>query len=352
MHVFDYRFLKNKSVNRDILNRAVNIAKLDGRVSDLLNRESGLTEALARNAILMSVVDSNAIEGIGTSSDRVVGLVGGSVRPTGHDEDEMVGYSEALGFIHKNHGNLQMNKETILTIYGILMSRTQTGQVTFKKRDNVIVDRDADGNICNVYGTVPAKDTERCVEQMLCAYMEVRDDPDVNPLLLIPCIVMDFLRIHPFPDGNGRMSRLLTTLLLYQEGYTVCRYVSLESKMNSSKKDYYRVLEESQIGWFENSCDFSPFIGYFLGELFLCYRDLNMLAGRTVGRRRKTEGLELFLGLTAVPVSKRELCDMFPEISETSVERVLKNMCDSGRIGKVGSGRSVRYVRMRKDRQD
>ena len=344
MHIFDYRFLKTMKVDSDILNRALNIENINGRIQVCLENMSPISEALVNNAILMSVRDSNAIEGIGTTADRVAGLVSGSVIPRGHDENEMVGYSEALRFIHQNHSEITLSKQSILDLYTMLMSRSERNGPGFKSHDNVIVDRGPEGHISNVYPTVPAKDTEFCMDQLIWSYWEARNDVGINSLLLIPCFIMDFLRIHPFSDGNGRMSRLLTVLLLYQEGYDVCRYVSMESKINSSKMDYYRALEESQIGWFDNECDYGPFIRYFLGELFLCYRDLNRMTGEELGRKRKSGSMEVFLRLTSVPVSKSDLMAMFPDVSKMTVERTLKRMCDSGSIKKIGSGRSTRYV--------
>ena len=344
MHTFDYRFLKTIKVDPEIMNRALNIENINGRTHEHLDGRASITEALINNAIIMSVRDSNAIEGIGTTAERMAGLVNGSVAPRGHDENEIVGYSEALRYIHQNHSKITISKQSILDLYAILMSRSERNEIGFKTRDNVIVDRDINGKISVIHPTVPAEETEECIDQLIGAFWEVRDDTDISSLLLIPCFIMDFLRIHPFSDGNGRMSRLMTTLLLYQEGYDVCRYVSMESKINSSKMDYYRALEESEVGWFDNECDYSPFIHYFLGELFLCYRDLNRVAGEELGRRKKTENLEIFLRLTSVPVSKSDLILMFPHISKMSIERTLKRLCDAGDIEMMGSGRSVRYI--------
>ncbi|MBO4568931.1 MAG: Fic family protein [Candidatus Methanomethylophilaceae archaeon] len=331
-------------VDPDILNRALNIENINGRTQTGLKDVSSVSEALVNNAILMSVRDSNAIEGIGTTADRVAGLVNGSIMPRGHDENEMVGYSEALRYIHRNYSEITLSKQFVLDLYAMLMSRSERNEPGFKTRDNVIVDRGPDGNVSKVYPTVPAKDAEYCMDQLICSYWEARNDMDISSLLLIPCFIMDFLRIHPFSDDNGRMSRLLTTLLLYQEGYDVCRYISMESKINHSKMDYYKALEESQIGWFDNECDYSPFIHYFLGELFLCYRDLNRMLGEELGRKRKAGGIEVFLRLVSVPVSKSDLMAMYPDISKITVERTLKRMCDSGFIEKIGSGKSTRYV--------
>ncbi len=214
----------------------------------------------------------------------------------------------------------------------------------FKDRDNAIVERSRDGTIVNVHRTVPAKDTEHCVEQMVGAYWEVRDDPGVNKLLLIPCFIMDFLCIHPFRDGNGRMSRLLTTLLLYQEGYGVCMYTSMESKINAGRADYYSALERSEKGWFDSACDYTPFISYFLSQLFLCYREYGIMMGTEMGRSRRSNPLKVFLCSCPVPVSKADVLSMFPELSETTVERVLSELRRSGDIRMIGGRRNARYA--------
>jgi len=343
MHVFDYRFLRSRSVDPDVLNRAVNIGIIKARTAPD-RRKGTIMEALERKAIIMSVTDSNAIEGIRTSEVRMVGLMADKVAPRGHEEREIAGYRDALRFIHRNHGTIPVDKASILRIYGILMGYSETDPPSFKSRDNVIVDREPDGTISAVYPTVPSEETEAAVDQMVWAFAEARNDPDINKLLLIPCFVMDFLRIHPFLDGNGRMSRLLTVLLLYQEGYDVCRYVSMESKINAAKQDYYRSLEESQKGWFENNCDYGPFISFFLGQLFLCYRDLDRYVGEGLSRSKKSDALETYLRMCSVPVSKSELKVFFPSLSETTVERTLKAMCDSGEIVRVGNGKASRYV--------
>ncbi len=347
VHIFDYRFLKNDSVDVDIFNRACNIERSKGNTANQPRDIGPVMSALENRAILMSVMDSNAIEGIRTTEDRLVALVSGRVSPIGHDECEIAGYRDALRFIHLNHENIILNKEFILELYNMLMSNTGDGPFGFKERDNVIIDRGADGTITDMYRTVSAAETEESIDQLLMSYWEVRDDVGIHKLLLIPCFIMDFLRIHPFPDGNGRMSRLLTTLLLYQEGYDICRYVSMESKINSSKAYYYKALEESQVGWFENDCDYRPFISYFLDQLFLCYRELNLNLGTEMGRRKGSDALESFLRMCTIHVSKRDLCSMFPDISESTVSRVLKRMCDSGELMRIGGSKSTRYVRVK-----
>ncbi len=344
MHTFDYRFLKEVAMDPAILNRISNIERARGSSPGMSKGSEEVASAMESRAMVMSVMDSNAIEGIRTSEERIVGIVSGGTAPMGHDELEIAGYRDALRFIHRNHGSMVLDMGTILELYGMLMAHTGIEDPGFKRRDNIIVSRGPDGTMTGVSRTVPASETEESMASMLAAYWEVRDDPDVHSLLLIPCFIMDFLRIHPFPDGNGRMSRLLTTLLLYQEGYDVCRYVSMESKINAGKADYYRALEESQVGWFEGDCDYTPFIRYILGQLLMCYRDLNRIMGMELGRRRKSGSLEMFLRICGIPVSKRDLCTMFPELSEVTVSRTLARLCGEGVLEKVGGSRSTRYA--------
>ena len=166
----------------------------------------------------------------------------------------------------------------------------------------------------------------------------------INSLLLISCFIVDFLRIHPFEDGNGRMSRLLTALLLYQEGYDICRYVSLESRINASKDRYYGALEDSETGWFDNASDYTPFIEYFLGVLFLSYREYDRRLASAVGRSGKSAAVRDLVLNVNMPISKREIAAMLPDISESTVEAELRRMLDAGEIVKIGSTRGARYI--------
>lgn len=343
MHSFDYRFLRERSVSMEVMNR---VARLEGfcqrtRVLSL-NRES-ILQSMERIALVMSVHDSNAIEGIRTTDDRLVPLIEGSTKPMSHSEAEIKGYSDCLRYIHRNHGSIVLSRDTILEMYGMLMAYSDVEPV-FKTRDNVIIDRSLDGKVLCVHETVPHQDVEEAIRDMLVSYWEARNDITINNLILIPCFIVDFLRIHPFMDGNGRMSRLLTTLLLYQEGYDVCRYVSLESKINSDLDSYYRALEGSEVGWFENESTYDPFIEYFLGILFLSYREYDRRMAAVIGRRGKSDAVRDVVLNVNIPVSKRDIMEMLPDVSESTVASELKRMLDAGEIVKRGSTRAARYI--------
>lgn len=344
MHIFNYLFLKDYQVDSILLNRISNLERLREKTIEIEYKDPNLTSAMEKRAIIMSVADSNAIEGIYTSEERLTGLISGRTAPKGHDEEEILGYRDVLRYIHANHKTIDLKKESLLELYRMLMSHTKTEDLGFKTRDNVIAERNADGTLLMLHKTVPAEKTEWCIDQLLGAFWEARNDVRINKLLLIPCFIMDFLRIHPFIDGNGRMSRLLTTLLLYQEGYDIGRFVSMESKINSSKNQYYDSLSQSEEGWWDNDSDYHPFISYFLDQLFLCYRELDLSIKDSFRSRRSSGRIDEYLKMCILPVSKKELCSMFPELSETTVERTLKRLLDSGIIETIGSSRSTRYV--------
>ena len=343
MHIFDYRFLKDFTVSMGVLNR---VSKLEGfnQKSKVLGMErQSILESMERIAIVLSTRDSNAIEGIGTTAERMVPLIVGGTKPIGHSESEILGYGDCLRHIHQNHADLILSTETILKLYGILMSYTDVDPV-FKTRDNVIIDRSPQGEILKVHRTVPYQYVEKAMDDMITSYWEARNDTDINNLLLIPCFIVDFLRIQPFIDGNGRMSRLLTTLLLYQEGYDICRYVSLESKIRSNLKGYYDALESSEEGWFDNTSSYEPFIDYFLGVLFLSYREYDRRLAHAFQNKGKSGAVrDLVLNMN-MPVSKRDLISMLPGISEATISSELKRLLDAGEIVKIGSTRSARYI--------
>ena len=344
MHIFDYRFLRNYSVSPDILNRISRLEGFNQRMHLLKDGRESLLSNMERIAVIMSSRDSNAIEGIRTTDDRVLALLAGGTKPRGHSEDDILGYGDALRRIHSDHGSMVLSKKTILELYGIMTSYSSVEEPHFKGRDNVIVERDADGRVVRIHETVPFGDVDRALDEMLASFWEARNDGMVNSLLLIPCFIVDFLRIHPFEDGNGRMSRLLTALLLYQEGYDICRYVSLESRINATRDRYYDSLEASEEGWFDNTSDYTPFIEYFLGVLFLSYREYDRRLASAAGRLGKSAAVRDIVLNVNMPVSKRDLMAMVPGVSESTVEAELRRMLDAGEAVKIGSTRGARYV--------
>ena len=216
----------------------------------------------------------------------------------------------------------------------------------YKTDNNLILEVDAQGERRVRFRPTPAAETPRAMQQLELAYIAARDDAGIDQLLLIPCVILDFLCIHPFRDGNGRMSRLLSLLLLYKNGYDVGRYVSFEEQINQYKAYYYESLRASSEGWAENANSYFPFIENFLSTLYMCYKELDkrfaVVHGKKVTKKARVEATILN---SLTPLSKAEICNILPDVSPTTVESVLGAMVREARIEKIGQGRSTRYLR-------
>ncbi len=343
VHTFDYSFLRDMALTPEFADRLVRIEGYRNRTALFLEENPDTAKDMAGLAIAMSSVDSNGIEGISTEASRVFGLLSGLVRPRDHNEYEILGYRDALARIHDGHGSMEVDEETVLSLFGTLVSYTGADQ-RYRKRNDEIVRRDASGAVSRRFKTVPHDKVADCMFQLIGAYNEARDDMGIPGIMLISCFVMDFLKIHPFQDGNGRMSRLLTVLMLYHEGFDICSCVSIESIINESKGDYYDALEQSGEGWFDDLSDYRPFIDYTVGVLFLAYREMDRRMAVCAGRDSKENRVERVLGNVSIPISKRELCALMPDISETYVELVVGRMVKEGRIERIGPKNSSRYL--------
>lgn len=343
MHIFDYSFLREMNITSAFSKRLSKIESFSNSIRSFVDDNPRTAQDMIRIAKIMSTRESNDIEGIGTEDSRLFSLLSGKVKPLGYDEQELLGYRDALERIHNEYADIGIDSESILGLYSVLMSRTDAAPM-FKTRNNEVVERDSSGSIMRRFKTVPAKQVDEAMFQLTGAYMEARDDTEIDSLLLIPCFILDFLRIHPFSDGNGRMSRLLTTLLLYQEGYEICAYVSLEALINKNKYDYYEALERSSEGWFDNGNDYMPFIEYFIGVLFMAYREMDRRMAYCIGRDNKENRLERLLMNISIPISKKEICALMLDISETYVELILGQMVREGKIERVGVKNNSRYV--------
>lgn len=347
MHIFDYSFLKNGSISGKTINMATSIYSLktlaDVRKSDHLKIFTEL-EKIAR---IQSVKSSNAIEGIVTSDERIKAIVTQSSAPLNHDEAEIAGYRDALNEIHANNRYLGFNESDILRLHEILLSATgyEYGG-KYKNFDNAIIEIDNDGNRKIRFAPTPASQTENAVKQLVLAYMAAASDSEINQLLLIPCVILDFLCIHPFRDGNGRMSRLLSLLLLYKNGFDAGKYISFEEQINKYKGFYYEALRLSSIGWHENTNDYSPFIENFLSTLYMCYKELDKrFAVVNEGKVTKSARVEATVLNSLTPISKKDICEILPDVSPTTIEAVLGKMIRSGQIVKIGTAQNTRYLR-------
>lgn len=347
MKQYDYSFLRNMSVPVKFLSMTNTIYALRSNAEDKKRDYPDIFTALREIAIVQSVKSSNAIEGIVTTDKRIEAIVNKSSAPLNHDEQEIAGYRDALDMVHSNYDRISITEESILELHRILLSQTDFGYGgVYKSENNIIREVHADGTSSVRWTPVPAEDTPDAMENLIYAYMDARDDASINQLLLIPCFILDFLCIHPFRDGNGRMSRLLSLLLLYKASFDVPMYVSFEEQINNMKGAYYEALKQSSSGWHENANDYIPFMENFLYALYLCYKELDKrfltLGSKKVSKKQRIEQAVL---TSIIPLSKRDIMGILPDVSMTTIEEVLATMVKDGRIERLGTTRNARYIK-------
>lgn len=346
MHKFDYSFLDDGLLPAEIVNLTSSIAAFNAISKERKNNNKNVYTALEKIARVQSVKSSNEIEGIVTTDARIKEIVNGNSAPLNHSEREIAGYRDALDEIHSSHENMEMNENMILHIHQVMTNITDNElSGHYKSEDNLIMEIDGNGRRRVRFTPVPASETKDAMEQLIYAYIDARDNPRINKLLLIPCVVLDFLCIHPFSDGNGRVSRLLSLFLLYKNGYDVGKYVSFEEQINESKEYYYDALEASSQGWHTNENSYFEYIKNFLSTLYKCYKELDKRFSTVNGKRiSKTERIQQTVLNSVLPVSKSEICDILPDVSPTTVEAVLGKMVKTGSVKKLGQARATKYV--------
>lgn len=332
------------------------IQEAKGRQSVYVSMSPETFRALVDVARIQSTGASNRIEGIATSDKRLNALIREKVAPRNRDEEEIAGYRDVLATIHDSHDYIPLTPNVILQLHRDLFRHTPLSfGGRFKDGDNVIVERDANGESRIRFTPPSALATPELVGRACDAYAKAIRNGEVNPLLASFIFVFDFTCIHPFNDGNGRMSRLLTLLLLYRSGYDVGKYISVEHLIERSKETYYEALAASTQGWTGGTNDYAPFVNYMLGVLLTAYKDceerfqgLNQdgLTGLAGGRARATKEQRIADCIRATwgPLSKADILAALPDISESTVERALRALVTGGSVDKLGAGRATRYV--------
>ncbi len=347
MHKFDYSFLDNGMLPSGLVNVTASISSLKTSSQFRKNDFQKVFTELEKIAKIQSVKSSNEIEGIVTTDERIVQIVQQNSAPLNHNEEEISGYRDALNIIHTEHQNIPFNENTVLSLHRTMLSATDNNYGgKYKTDDNVILEIDSQGNKKVRFSPVPANETKAAMDQLFLAFMEANSNSNINTLLLIPCVILDFLCIHPFRDGNGRMSRLLSLLLLYKNGFDVGKYISFEEQINKNKGWYYQALKESSENWHESTNNYFPFMQNFLSILYECYQELDKrFAVVNSNKITKTSRIENTVLNSLLPISKSEICKLLPDISPTTVEAVLGKMVKSGIITTIGKGRETKYIR-------
>lgn len=346
MRVFDYSYLAEKKWDSEMLGLIAQIHEFKGRQELYLKQKPAELDRLIELAKIQSTEASNAIEGIRTTNTRLMQLCSEKTTPRNRDEEEIMGYRDVLNTIHENYEYIPIRSNYILQLHRDLYKYSEKGiGGRFKITQNYISATDAEGHEFVLFTPLPPYETPQAVDAMCESFNRVSDAQDIDALILIPTFIHDFLCIHPFNDGNGRMSRLLTTLLLYRSGYVVGKYISLESKIAQNKNLYYEVLEKCQTGWHENAEDCTPFIKYMLRIILAAYRDFEdrvnvvseKLPALEVVRRACMQKIGKF--------TKSDILELCPTIGKTSVENSIKKLVEDGVLIKHGTGRSVYYTR-------
>lgn len=347
MREFNYSFLKTEKLPSELLNLANYIHEIKKEEEEKKDINATLFDKLVLIAKVQSVKSSNAIEGIVTTDKRIKDLVNQKTEPLNHDEKEITGYRDALDLVHDNYKKLTFREEDIMNLHDVMLAPSGSSfRGHYKEEDNAIIERDQDGNRKLRFKPISADETPKAMEQLVLAYMEARQDSNINQLLLIPCVILDFLCIHPFADGNGRMSRLLSLLLLYKNDYDVGKYISFEQQINKQKSAYYEALRLSSLFWNEAKNDYTPFIKNFVLTLYNCYSELEKrLATVGVKKFKKEKRIEMVLMNSLLPMSKQEILEIVPDISGSTAERVLANLLKEDKIEKFGSFKDAKYKR-------
>jgi len=343
---FDYSFLESGMLPAGLVNIVSAIAELRERENQLKDNYPDVFTRLESIAKVQSVKGSNEIEGIVTTEQRIHEIVNQNSAPINHNEAEIAGYRDALTLIHTGSADLDIRERDILRLHEIMLSYAPVNGGEYKLNDNFIMEVDSAGSRKVRFAPTPANETAAAMEQLVLAFMDARSSYNVNQLILIPCFVLDFLCIHPFADGNGRMSRLLSLLLLYKNGFDAGKYISFEEQINKGKWNYYEALRLSSDGWHENTNSYFPFIENFVTTLLYCYKELDkrfaVVNAKKVNKRERVEATVLN---SLLPISKQEVCYVLPDVSPTTVEAALAAMVRSGTVEKVGVGKNTKYIK-------
>ena len=331
--------------NSNIINLISKIHEYKGKQSYLLDTKKDTLETLLKIAKIESTSSSNKIEGIYTTDKRINEIVNKKLEPKNRNEEEIAGYRDVLSLIHENYNYIDINQNTILQLHRDLYKYTGYSYGgKFKNSQNFIEETNEKGEKKIRFTPLNAVETPIAIEELCNSYNELVNNESCDLLVLIPIFILDFVSIHPFNDGNGRMSRLLTLLLLYKANYLVGKYISIEKIIEETKDSYYDTLEKSSISWHNNKNDYSYFIEYYLGVILRSYKEFDSRLG-TIENKKITSYdriVEIFKE-SIIPIDKSFIMNKCPNISETTIERILNKLLKEDKIIKISGGRYTKY---------
>ena len=348
MRAFDYSEIRDRKWDSDILGLVAAIYKEAGKQELYLKQQPEKLEKLVEIAKVQSTQASNAIEGIVTTNTRIRQLVEEKTAPRNRDEQEIAGYRDVLNIIHESFDVIPLTQNYILQLHKILYSHMNNPMAGRTKNvQNYITATYPDGRTEIVFTPLAPSETPEALDRICEEYDRVIGNMEVEPLIVIPTFIHDFLCIHPFNDGNGRMSRLLTTLLLYRSGFRVGKYISLEAKIAASKDLYYDALRRAQAGWHEGKADPVPFIKFLLGTVLAAYKDFEDRFALVETRLTAEETVRRATKQKVGRFTKQDIREFCPSLSVSSVEGGLRKLVAAGEIKREGTGKSICYYRLK-----
>ena len=349
MRQFDYSKLADRTWDNEIISYISKIHEFRGKQELFIRQKPVELNRLIEIAKVQSTEASNRIEGIITTNSRLKQLVTDRTTPKNRDEEEILGYRKVLSLIHENYDAIPVRRNYILQLHKKLLTYTDLSYAgQFKTTPNEIDMFTETGEKIVLFRPVEPYETPNAIDQICESLQRELAKESIDELILIPCFILDFLCIHPFNDGNGRMSRLLTLLLLNRCGYLVGQYISIEKAIADNKEAYYDSLQRADLNWHEGQNDPKPFIKYMLGIILACYRDFENRVYIVYDAGTKSTSYDIVKACVIEKIgkfSKQEILELCPSLGSSSVESALKKLVDEGYLVRIGSGRKTLYVR-------
>ena len=345
MRQFEYKERMKRLLTPNIVSLLTKIHEYKGEQNLFIESNSDKLTELLEIAKIQSTEASNKIEGICTSDDRLKQLVMDKTMPKTRNEKEIAGYRDVLTIIHENYEYIPIRSNYLLQLHGDLYKFTGLSVGgKYKSVDNVIAEIDVNGNKSIRFQPVEAWQTPEAINNICEAYNDAINN-GIDPLLIMPMFILDFLCVHPFNDGNGRMSRLLTLLLLYKSGYIVGKYISIEKLIERSKDTYYETLKASSTGWHEGTNDYIPFVEYYLGVIIASYREFSSRVQTLIeSGMSKPEKVREIIQNHVGKITKAQIMQKCPDISLVTVQRTLAELVEKNEVIKISGGRYTSYI--------
>ncbi|EIJ80417.1 Fic family protein [Bacillus methanolicus PB1] len=348
MRRFHYEELKNLRLPMTTVQLISKINEYKGK-QDLYKKQSPqILNTLREVAVIQSTKASNSIEGIIITDKRLKAIMQNhNTEPLDRSEGEIAGYRDVLNTIHSSYDVIPINSNVLLQLHRDLYKFVSAEGGRWKQNDNYIKEKLPTGETYVRFVPTPAFQTPEAMNNLIEEYRERVNQQDVEPLILIAVFILDFLCIHPFDDGNGRMARLLTLLLLYKFGYEVGRYISLEKVIEESKETYYETLKRSSIGWHEGQNDIFSWTNYLLGTIVAAYKQLEERVGVVESRAGdKSARVEEFIDKKIGYFTKEDIRNACPDVSESTINRVLNKLKEEQKIASTGKGRNAKWKKL------